>query len=260
MQKPQQHQQPSRQQHRLFEGLRASDLKGMVSDVFTVDQFKSKMGNDEEIIVVAFTAEDKYPAIDLMEFIEKGYPFVLDADMSSGEEADGDYRVFVEIERTRKAAFNIDELLQGVGRLCGCDNWKFKYFRDHQEHDFDKETFTQFVPLDVEDYKARIKQQKVDDVGDVLDQGPAEVSDIDENNNLTIRKRYAGDITVQLEAIGDYRTLEGSLKGALQLDESSNGQVLFLEKYLGNYEIHKINNRFILKNGDKAMIFRKDSW
>ena len=70
------------------------------------------------------------------------------------------------------------------------------------------------------------------DAGDVLDQGPAEVADIDESNNLTIRKQYAGDITIQLEAIGDYRTLEESLKGGLQLDESANGQVLFLEKYL----------------------------
>jgi hypothetical protein len=232
----------------------------MVSNVFTVDQFKSKMGNDEEIIVIAFTAKDKYPAIDLMEFIEKGYPFVLDADISAGEEKDGDYRVFVEIERIGKSAGDVDELLQGVGRLCKVDEWKFKYFRDLEKNDFDKETFIQFVPLDVDSYKKRVKSQKIEDAGSVLDQGPAEVADIDESNNLTIRKQYAGDITVQLEAIGDYRTLEAGLKGALQLDESSNGQVLFLEKYLGNYEIHKINNKFILKNGDKAMIFRKDMW
>ena len=256
----QKHQQPQHHQHRLFEGLRAGDLKDMISDVFTVDQFNSKMGNDEEIIVIAFTSEDKYPAIDLMEFIEKGYPFVLDADMSSGEEKDGDYRVFVEIERTEKASFDVEELLQGVGRLCKIDNWKFKYFRDHEEHEFSKESFIQVVPLDVEEYKERVKSQKMSDAGEVLDQGPAEVSDIDESNNLTISKQYAGDITIQLEAMGDYRTLEQSLSGALQLDESSNGQVLFLEKYLGNYEIHKINNKFILKNGDKAMIFRKDSW
>lgn len=252
--------QKQQRQHRLFEGLRAGDLKDMVSNIFTVDQFKSKMGNDEEIIVVAFTAEDKYPAIDLMEFIEKGYPFVLDADMSSGEEVDGNYRVFVEIERTNNAEFNIEDLLQGVGQLCGCKNWKFKYFRDHEEHEFSKESFVEFVPLTVEEYQERVKSQKMSDAGDILNQGPAEVSDIDESNNLTIRKQYAGDITVQLEAIGDYRTLEESLKGALQLDESSNGQVLFLEKFLGNYEIHKIDNRFILKNGNKAMIFRKDAW
>jgi hypothetical protein len=259
MQKHQQHQQ-KHQQHRLFEGLRAGDLKDMMSDVFTVDQYKSKMGNDEEIIVIAFKSVDKFPAIDLMEFIEKGYPFVLDADMSAGEEQDGDYRVFVEIERTGKAAYDVEELLQGVGRLCKVDNWKFKYFRDHEEYEFSKDEFIRCVPLEVEAYNERVKSQKMEDAGSVLDQGPAAVADIDESNNLTIRKQYAGDITVQLEAIGDYRTLEAGLKGALQLDESSNGQVLFLEKYLGNYEIHKINNKFILKNGDKAMIFRKDIW
>lgn len=218
------------------------------------------MGNDEEIIVVAFTAKDKFPAIDLMEFIEKGYPFVLDADMSSGEESDGDYRVFVEIERNKKSAINVDELLQGVGQLCGCKDWKFKYFRDVISNDFSIEIFSQNVPLNVKDYKVRVKSQKIADVGEVLDQGPAEVKDIDESNNLTISKKYAGDLVVQLEAIGSYRKLEESLTGALQLDTVSNGQVLFLEKYLGNYEIHKINNKFIVKNGEHAMIFTKNSW
>lgn len=255
----QKHQQRP-QQHRLLEGLRSGDLKDMVSDNFTVDQYKSKMGNDEEIIVIAFVVKDKFPAIDLMEFVEKGYPFVLDADMSSGEEHDGNYRVFVEIERSNKAAEEVKELLSGIGQLCDCKLWSFKYFRDIIEHAFSEEEFAQAVPLTVKEYKAKVKDQKMSDAGDVLDKGPAEVSDIDEGNNLTISKQYAGDITVKLEAIGDYRTLEESLKGALQLDESSNGQVLFLEKYLGNYEIHKINNKFIVKNGDKAMIFSMERW
>jgi len=255
----QKHQQ-QRQQHRLFEGLRPGDLKDMVSDIFTVDQYNSKMGNDEEIIVISFVVKDKFPAIDLMEFIEKGYPFVLDADMSSGEEHDGNYRVFVEIERTKEVAEEVEELINGISQLCGCKSWSFKYFRDVEEHAFSAEEFEQTVPLTVAEYKSRVKDQKMADAGSVLDKGPAEVADIDESNNLIIKKQYAGDITIQLEAIGNYRDLESTLKGALQLDESSNGQVLFLEKYLGNYEIHKINNKFILKNGDQAMIFRKDIW
>lgn len=248
------------QRHQLLEGLRSGDLKDTVSDSFTVDQYNSKMGNDEEIIVIAFVVKDKFPAIDLMEFIEKGYPFVLDADMSSGEEHDGLYRVFVEIERSKKVAKDIEQLLDGVGQLCGCNLWTFKYFRDIEVHTFSVEEFEKTVPLTVAEYKVKVKDQKMADAGNVLDKGPAEVADIDESNNLVIRKQYAGDITIQLEAIGDYRTLENSLQGALQLDESSNGQVLFLEKYLGNYEIHKINNKFILKNGNQAMIFRKDIW
>ena len=79
------HQQLRNPQFKLFEGLRAGDLKDMVSNRVTIDQYKSKMGEDKSIVVLAFKVKDKFPAIDLMEFIEKGYNFVLDADMSSGE-------------------------------------------------------------------------------------------------------------------------------------------------------------------------------
>jgi hypothetical protein len=42
--------------------------------------------------------------MDLVEFIEKGYKFILDADMSAGEENDGQYQVFVEMETYSRTA------------------------------------------------------------------------------------------------------------------------------------------------------------
>jgi hypothetical protein len=88
----------------LTEGLRSGDLRNYVSEVFTVDRFSSKMGEDQDIVVLGFHVQEKNPAVDLMEFIEKGYPFILDADMSAGEEMDGKYQVFVELERSPKLA------------------------------------------------------------------------------------------------------------------------------------------------------------
>ena len=38
------------------------------------------------------------PAIDMMEFIEKGYPFILDADISAGEENDGQYKCLLKLK------------------------------------------------------------------------------------------------------------------------------------------------------------------
>jgi len=38
-------------QHKLFEGLRSKDLKDLVDNVFTIDQFKSKMGEDKDVVV-----------------------------------------------------------------------------------------------------------------------------------------------------------------------------------------------------------------
>src|SRR4051812_17266068 len=105
---------------KLTESLRAGDLDDLVSDVFTVDQYKSKMGEDKDIVVLGFHVREKFPATDLMEFIEKGYSFILDADMSPGEENDGKYQVFVEMERTTSLPKQLKELLSGVGQLCNC--------------------------------------------------------------------------------------------------------------------------------------------
>ena len=104
----------------LNEGLRSGDLRNFVNDVFTVDQYRSKMGEDRDIVVLGFRVREKHPAIDLMEFIEKGYDFILDADMSAGEEHDGKYQVFAELERTPKLPEQLAELLGGVGQLCDC--------------------------------------------------------------------------------------------------------------------------------------------
>jgi hypothetical protein len=67
-------------------------------------------------------------------------------------------------------------------------------------------------------------------------------------------------LTAKIIAVGEYNTLKDALKGALQLDESSRGQVLYLNKYLGNYDINKIEDHFLIRNGERAVILAKTSW
>jgi hypothetical protein len=101
----------------LNEGLLAGDLRMLVNNIFEVDSYASKMGEDKDIVVLSFTVESQKPADDLVEFVENGYDFVLDADISPGELNDGKYKVFVEIERNRRIHEQILELLNGVGLL-----------------------------------------------------------------------------------------------------------------------------------------------
>ena len=89
------------------EGLDHGDLKRLLHPKIHIDEFKSKMGDDADIIVLSFKITDKAPAEDLMSFIERGYDWVLDADVSSGELEDSEYLVFVEIERKPTAANHI---------------------------------------------------------------------------------------------------------------------------------------------------------
>ena len=87
-------------------GLQKNDLEFTTDSIFEIDSFKSKMGDDKDIVVLSFSVLGEQPALDLVNFVEKGYPFVLDADKSSGEQADGKYRVFVENDGSLKTAAN----------------------------------------------------------------------------------------------------------------------------------------------------------
>ena len=55
------------------EGLKAGDLEGVISNRFSVDQFKSKMGDDKNIMVLSFSVDGQAPAKDLERFAETGY-------------------------------------------------------------------------------------------------------------------------------------------------------------------------------------------
>ena len=248
---------PSNQQ--LNESLRSGDLRHFVSDIFTVDQYKSKMGEDRDIVVLGFKVNEKHPAIDLMEFIEKGYDFILDADVSPGEEHNGKYQVFVEMERTPKLGKELAELLGGVGQLCDCKEWRYRYQRSNAIVEFDEKTVMEHIPTTPEEYESRVLEIKTIDVKGFFDQGAVDVA-LESDNTLTFSRPYAGDIQAKFVSIGDYEAVKETVPGKLSLDESSQSQMLFLTKYLGSYDIDKIGNKFLIRNGSKAIVIEKDRW
>ena len=62
--------------NKLFEGLEAGDLARLIHPELHVDEFKSKLGDDADVVVVSFKVDSKEPANDLVAFIEKGYDWV----------------------------------------------------------------------------------------------------------------------------------------------------------------------------------------
>lgn len=115
----------------LFEGVEMGDLKRLVEPNLTIDTYRSKMGDDKDICVISFTIMGKEPAGDLVNFIEKSYDWVLDGDISSGEASDGNYLVFVEIERNEKACDHIMVMMKDIMNLTEqkIDDWTFSYYK-----------------------------------------------------------------------------------------------------------------------------------
>lgn len=244
----------------LSEGLRNADLKDYVSEIFTIDRFRSKMGEDQDVVVLGFKVKEKYPAIDLMEFIEKGYSFILDADMSAGEEQDGKYQVFVEIERTPELPKQMKKLLSGISQLTDNWDWKFRYQKSNGAIPFTEEKILENVPLSPRDYERKILEIRNKDVSKFFNQGSLDSVTLEADNSMTFKKPFFGDLHMKLVSIGRYDQLKDSLPGALSLDENSQSQVYFLQKYLGNYDINKIGDKFLIRNGNYAVIAEKNRW
>lgn len=149
------------------EGLEFGDLKRLVHSELHIDEFKSKLGDDADVVVVSLKVAGKEPATDLVNFIEKGYNFVLDADVSAGEMDDGDYIVFVEMERNSAAPTNIIHMLDDVTNLTGfkTSQWRVRYYKGTDDHDLSPETLKSIMPLDPAAYRKKfnIKDEKFDD-------------------------------------------------------------------------------------------------
>ena len=99
------------------EGLKAGDLEGIVSNRFSIDQYKSKMSEDRNILVLGFAVDGSAPAKDLERFAEVGYKSVLDADATPGTLEDGKHRVFIEFARTPAVIGQIISFLEDLKKL-----------------------------------------------------------------------------------------------------------------------------------------------
>ena len=138
----------------LFEGLQYKDLEGLVKPSIHVDEFSSKMGDDADIIVLSFFVRDKAAARDLMSWFEKGYDWVLDADVSPGEIRPNRYLVYVEMRRRSAAPRQIQELLEDMTTLTELEPGDWHWVYQGKNHAWDTETFGRTVPLSPQDYTA----------------------------------------------------------------------------------------------------------
>jgi hypothetical protein len=148
------------------EGLEKNDLMRLITPELHIDEFKSKMGKDEDIIVLSFKVTGREPAADLVNFIEKGYDWVLDADISAGEMSDGDFIVFVEADRTVEMPENIIQLVEDILRLTdqSMDDWQLLVRSNPNPMDLTVDNITSNIPLTTEDYLRRYGSKELDEM------------------------------------------------------------------------------------------------
>lgn len=231
-------------------GLRAGDLNDLILDVFDVDSFQSKMGEDRDVCTLSFVSKERAPARDMMEFIEKGYNFVLDSDVSSGEDKDGNYRVFVELQRDKDLPNNIKELTDGITKLCGLESWKFRHYKNSKVYPL--EHIDEVVTKSAVDYDTMMENIRVESITRFFSKTYKEEI-IVEGNTITIKKPFNVSLSFNIESFGNKKDVQTDLSETVRVDTRSTAEVLWLTKLLGEMNITKYGENFVLENGNRAM-------
>ena len=130
----------------LNEGFGYKDLVGMMKPTIHIDEFASKMGDDDEIVVASFYVRDKQAGQDLVDWFEKGYDFILDADMSPGEVKPNRYLVYVEMKRRSTTGARLNELVNDFSTLTEYEDGGWTMHYEGKKYPFTVEQYNSLVP------------------------------------------------------------------------------------------------------------------
>lgn len=236
--------------------IRENDLRGMVEDIFEVDNYKSKIGNDKDVCVVTFIVDSKDPAEDLENFIEMGYDFVMDAECTSGELDDGKYRVFVEIERSKHLPEQLVEMLDGVSKATGINDFRFRYYKEFKSVPATLDFFTEKIPTDPDMYDATTGSSGINNFQEFFIN--SYVDDVKLlGETLTLKRVYKDLLEFKVVDFGEKFDIHQNLKGPVMLEGNGMAETIYLTKYIGDFNINKIGEQFVLEKDGYALILEK---
>ena len=242
------------------EGLKAGDLDGAVSKRFSVDQFKSKMGEDRNIMVLAFTVDGMAPAKDLERFAETGYKEVLDADATPGTLEDGKHRVFIEFARVEAVDQHIRKFLDDLKKLTNIEIFEFTYHKNVTPFEASAKNLADILPRTPEAYAQKINGMKLEETQTFFDKFQMMEFKLD-NNIVSIKKQGSHEtLKFELHAFGSTNMIMNEVK-AFKLDESAMSECMYLTKYFGPYQITKTTeDRFIFSKDGQSALMSKAGW
>lgn len=104
-------------------------LLNLINPVISIDEYESKSGTDDEVIVVALEIDDEQPAQDLNKFIQRGVVNVIDSDVSPNPNEHGKYYTFIEFKRNDSFYSSLLDLIEDISNLTGEQKWQVQIYK-----------------------------------------------------------------------------------------------------------------------------------
>jgi hypothetical protein len=217
------------------------------------------MGEDRDIVTLSFSTTTKESAKDLAGFIERGYEYVLDADVTAGEQSDGTYKVFVELERDSTVSENIMELANGVVNLTGEKDFRFRYHKQFRSMPLTVEELNRAVPNDPELYG--VDSDILTDMTESKNNytnffNKSMLENVNMwSNMITLKKTYADPVAFQFIDFGPTEKTINNIEESFNPNDFS--EIIFLTKYLGDYNITKYGTKLTFDNDGETLVLER---
>ena len=218
------------------------------------------MGDDKNIMVLAFTVDGMAPAKDLERFAETGYKSILDADATPGTLEDGKHRVFIEFARKPEVVSQILSFLEDLKKLTNIEEFEYTYHKGENPTLVSAGTMGEAVPTTPEAYEQRVNEMRVSEARHFFDRYDMMECKINENT-ITVKKAGAGqDLKFEIHKFGTTDDIMKEAK-AFKIDMESIAECTHLTKYFGPYNITKTNeNQFIFTKDGQSALLSKSGW
>lgn len=236
----------------LTEGLREKDLEYLVSNYVSIDQYTSKL--DDDNITVAFFINEKDAAEDLRDFIEKVfYIEIRDIEISDSLTDDNKYILFVEFERNINFPKILLDMISSVTNVTNNKDWKFKTFGMNDKADLTIENIKNNVRLskirsninnDEEELKS--KEKSIENTED---------KKVEESFKININDR-GWKRTYLPEGYVSQEEFNKLINESETLNSRDPSELYLIESQYPEYEVITTDTNVFLVKGDKILKFK----
>lgn len=218
----------------LYEGLRENDLMHMISDVISIDEYTSKL--DEDNITMAFFVNHYEGVNELKDLIEKvHYLEIRDIEIADSITHNNEYILFVELERDNAFPEIVIDIADTVSKVSDNKKWQFKTLGSDKKYELNMENIIEYIRLD------KLEEEKIED-------------NIEESFEPIIISDGAYERKYISHGYIDQKTFDKLLEESETINDRDDYELSLLENKFYDSEVIVTDKNVFIINCDKIMM------